>query len=367
MTEPGGAGELEARFGPLARELEARACLAGTCIAAWEPATARVLFRAEALPPAERDRIAPHVTAAGPLARLELPAAELDALAADAPGLACLRAAHLAATSPPGPPRLMGIVNVTPDSFSDGGRHLAPERAIEHGIGLAAAGAAILDVGGESTRPGALPVDADAELERVLPVVAGLAERTDVPISIDTSKATVAARALDAGASMVNDVSAGRFDPDMPALVAERGCEYVLMHMRGEPRDMQADPHYADCTREVVAELRERVSACLKAGIEPTKILVDPGIGFGKRLEDNLELIRALPELRSLGLPVLLGVSFKSFLGRLTGTEPADRRIGETAAAVTAGVLFGAEVLRVHDVAATATTVRVARAIADPP
>ena len=267
------------------------------------------------------------------------------------------------ATDAPGAPRIMGVLNVTPDSFSDGGAYRAPDRAIARGLELVEEGADLLDVGGESTRPGAAGVTAREEIERVLPVVRALASETRVPISIDTSKARVAAAALDAGACIVNDVSAGRFDPGMLPLVAEREAGLVLMHMQNTPRDMQAAPRYNDVVREVKDFLRERVEAGLNAGVAPHRIAVDPGIGFGKRLKDNLELIRALPELRSLGHPIVLGVSRKSFLGQLSGEVVAGSRDVETLAAVSLAHALGADIHRVHDVASTRRALSVAEAI----
>ena len=254
----------------------------------------------------------------------------------------------------------MGIVNATPDSFSDGGVHFSeddPSPAIEHGLALVRAGCDLLDIGGESTRPGAAPVDAEEELRRVVPVISALRAETDCRISVDTQKAVVAAAAIDAGATMVNDVSAGRSDSALLPLVAERGVEVCLMHMQGTPRDMQDSPTYADVVREVLDHLRERAHACLKAGIGGNKILLDPGIGFGKTLEHNLALMRHLPTLRSLGLPLLLGVSRKSFIAQVmssAGAESAggpEERLGGTIAAVLRSAEGGASVLRVHDVA----------------
>jgi dihydropteroate synthase len=272
---------------------------------------------------------------------------------------------------PPERPRLMGVVNVTPDSFSDGGRYLNPERAVERGLRLEGEGADLLDVGGESTRPGAQPVSAEHELERVLPVVEGLASRCGVRISVDTTKADVARACLDAGAEVINDVSAGRADPGMLPLVAERGCEYIAMHMRGEPRSMQRAPRYVDPVAEVCEFLRDRVAACLQVGVELQRMTLDPGIGFGKRLRHNLELLRRLPELRSLGRPLCLGVSRKSFIAHATGelrgddwegNRPTgtDDRLAGSAAAVCLSVLGGAEILRVHDVAQMGEAVAVA-------
>jgi dihydropteroate synthase len=368
-TAPTSAADPALLFGPLALALEARALRAAQAPAAGSDDEVRVIFAAAALPASDRTALARLPDARIRAARAGMdelrvaPVAALERAARGREALACLLAAHRAALAAPGPVRLMGVVNVTPDSFSDGGRHLDRERAIEHGRALAAAGAAILDVGGESTRPGAEEVAVAEELERVLPVIRGLRAACDLPISVDTRKSAVAAAALDAGASLVNDVSAGTFDPRMLAVVAERGAAIVLMHMRGSPRDMQRDPSYADVAREVLAHLRERVADCLKAGIPIPRIAVDPGIGFGKRLEDNLNLIRSVPELRSLGLPVALGVSRKSFLQSLGGAARAEERLSDTAAAVAVGAFLGAEILRVHDVRAMLPAARVASAL----
>lgn len=278
-----------------------------------------------------------------------------------------LLAAHDAASTTPPAPRVMGIVNVTPDSFSDGGRHFDAARAVAHGLILVEQGAAYLDVGGESTRPGAPPVDEREELRRVVPVVSELARRTSVVISVDTTKSAVAAAALDAGATLVNDVSGGRFDPAMLPLVARHGAGFVAMHMRGTPRDMQDDPHYDDVVCEVVEHLRERAAAALAAGVARERLWIDPGIGFGKTTAHNVALLRQLPEARSLGLGIVLGVSRKSFLARLHPPAAEDReRVGGTAAACTFGVLGGAGILRVHDVAVMAQAVAIAQALRPP-
>jgi dihydropteroate synthase len=246
---------------------------------------------------------------------------------------------------------VMGVVNVTPDSFSDGGLYADPGAAIAHGVELDAEGAEILDIGGESTRPGAEPVDVAAELGRVLPVIEGLGERSvSARISIDTSKAAVAARALDAGATLVNDVTALRGDSAMAGLVAERGVDCCLMHMLGEPRTMQVDPRYDDVVSDIKAFLEERMAFAIAAGVAEEKILLDPGIGFGKTAEHNLELLARLDELVALGRPVVIGTSRKSFLGRVTGRSVEDR----LAATIATNVLAyerGARVFRVHDVA----------------
>jgi dihydropteroate synthase len=257
--------------------------------------------------------------------------------------------------------KLMGVVNVTPDSFSDGGLYLDPEAAIAHGRELAEAGAEILDVGGESTRPGAEVVSAEEELRRVVPVIQGLAG-LDGEISVDTSKAAVAVAALDAGAGIVNDVTALRGDSAMAALCAERGATVVLMHMLGDPRSMQDDPRYGDVVAEVKDFLAERLEAATAAGIAVERIWLDPGIGFGKTAAHNLELLRRLGELRELGRPLVIGTSRKSFIGRLDGSG-AGERLGGTIASSILAAAEGAEVLRVHDVAEMGQALAVATAI----
>jgi dihydropteroate synthase len=257
--------------------------------------------------------------------------------------------------------KLMGVVNVTPDSFSDGGLYLDPRAAIEHGKALAADGAAILDVGGESTRPGAAPVAVEEELRRVEPVVAGLAG-VGPAISVDTSKAAVAAAALDAGATIVNDVTALRGDPEMAPLVAERGAGVVLMHMAGEPRTMQANPEYGDVVAEVRDFLAARLEAALAAEIDESVIWLDPGIGFGKTDRHNFELLRGLGELAALGRPLVVGTSRKGFIGRTDGS-PADERLGGTVATSILAAAAGADVLRVHDVREMDQALRVASAV----
>jgi dihydropteroate synthase len=256
--------------------------------------------------------------------------------------------------------KLMGVVNVTPDSFSDGGLYLDSTAAVAHGEELVGDGADVLDIGGESTRPGAAEVDAAEELRRVGPVVAGLAEATT--ISIDTSKLTVAEAALDAGASIVNDVTALRRDPEMAALCADRGAGVVLMHMPGSPRTMQDNPTYEDVVDDVKAFLAERVEAAVAAGVAEERIWLDPGIGFGKTVEHNLELLRRLAELRELGRPLVIGTSRKSFIGRIDGSA-VDERLGGSIASSVLAAAEGADVLRVHDVAETAQAMRVAEAI----
>jgi dihydropteroate synthase len=262
-------------------------------------------------------------------------------------------------------PRLMGIVNVTPDSFSDGGLFLDADAAIAHGRELAAEGADVLDVGGESTRPGAEAVSAEEELRRIEPVVQALAADGVAPVSIDTSKRAVAEAALDAGASMVNDVTAFRGDPGVAELCADRGCEVCLMHMLGDPRTMQEDPTYDDVVDDVRAFLAERIEFATAAGIDEERIWVDPGIGFGKTVEHNLELTGRLGELRELGRPIVYGSSRKSFIGRLTGAEP-DARLGGTIASNVIAYANGAEMLRVHDVGPLHEALTVAAAILMP-
>jgi dihydropteroate synthase len=257
-------------------------------------------------------------------------------------------------------PKLMGVVNVTPDSFSDGGQYLDPAAAIRHGEELVGDGASILDVGGESTRPGAVEVDEAEELRRVEPVVAALA--AGATVSIDTSKLAVAEAALDAGAGIVNDVSAFQRDPGMAGLCAERGVGVVLMHMPGNPRTMQDDPRYEDVVADVKAFLAGRMEFAVGEGVDEERIWLDPGIGFGKTLEHNLELLRRLGELRELGRPLVIGASRKSFIGKVDGSEVEDRIGGSIASSVLAAA-EGADVLRVHDVAETAQAVKVAEAV----
>ena len=256
----------------------------------------------------------------------------------------------------------MGVVNVTPDSFSDGGAFLDRDAAVNHGLRLAFEGADLLDVGGESTRPGADPVSEREELDRVIPVIEGVrAHNAAVRISIDTSKAAVAAAALDAGADYVNDVTALRGDPDMAALVAGRGVDVCLMHMLGTPRTMQAEARYDDVVDDVRSFLEQRIEAAVAAGIALERIEIDPGIGFAKTLEHNLELLGRLRELTALGRPLVLGTSRKSFLGLITGRETAER-VPATLATLVMAYERGAEVFRVHDVAPARDALAVAAA-----
>ena len=261
-------------------------------------------------------------------------------------------------------PELMGVVNVTPDSFSDGGLFLDAAAAIAHGRELAAAGAGILDVGGESTRPGAEPVGAAEERERVVPVIEGLRD-SGARLSVDTSKAEVAAAALGAGAEIVNDVTALRAAPEIAGHCADRGATLVLMHMQGTPRTMQEDPRYDDVVADVRDFLAERLGFAVAEGVPEDRVWLDPGIGFGKTLEHNLELLRRLGELRELGRPIVAGTSRKSFIAKIDGSEVGDRLGGTIASSVLAW-RHGADVLRVHDVAEVAEALRVAAAIATP-
>jgi dihydropteroate synthase len=260
-------------------------------------------------------------------------------------------------------PLVMGIVNVTPDSFSDGGQYLDADAAVGHALKLAADGADILDIGGESTRPGAKPVPLEDELARVVPVVRRLAAQTRVPISVDTSKAEVAFRALEAGASIVNDITAGRGDPAIVEVVHQAAAGIVLMHMQGTPETMQLNPTYVDVIREVRAFLAERVQAFLDGGVPAERIAIDPGIGFGKTFEHNMALLRDLRELGSIGRPVVLGVSRKGMLGQITGRPRGERLAASLAAACYCASHGAAHVLRVHDVAPTVDAARIIGAI----
>lgn len=267
-------------------------------------------------------------------------------------------------------PRIMGIVNVTPDSFYDGGHHDSAERAIEHGRSLAGQGADFLDIGGESTRPGARPIGIDEELARVRPVIAALTEYTDCPpISIDSRNAPVMAAAIKAGAAIVNDVSALQHDPHALSVAARHDVPVILMHSRGDPGTMQDDPRYDDVLLDVYDALAERVDACAAAGIPRDRLVADPGIGFGKTVAHNLRLMRHLGLFHGLGCPILLGMSRKSTIGRLAGGAPADDRLPGSLAAALWGAARGAQILRVHDVAETAQALAVWTAferLADP-
>jgi dihydropteroate synthase len=260
-------------------------------------------------------------------------------------------------------PLVMGIVNVTPDSFSDGGLFATTSTAIEHALRLAGEGADFLDIGGESTRPGSTPVPVEEEVARVIPVVRELAGRLNTPISVDTSKAKVARQALAAGASIINDVTAGRGDPTMMEVVRELGAGFILMHMQGTPETMQLNPTYQYVVVEVCAFLQGRVQACLEAGVRADQLAIDPGIGFGKTLEHNMTLLRELGELGSIGRPVVLGVSRKGMLGQITGRPRGERLAGSLAAACYCASHGMAHILRVHDVAPTVDAAKVIGAI----
>jgi len=257
-------------------------------------------------------------------------------------------------------PFVMGILNVTPDSFSDGGRFALPQDAIRHGIQLAREGADFLDVGGESTRPGSDPVSVEEELRRIIPVIKELSRSVTVPISIDTYKSDVAREALLAGASIVNDVSGLTFDARMASVIAEHKATVVVMHMKGEPKTMQENPHYNDLLGEVMEFLKQGVETAKTSGVR--QVIVDPGIGFGKTLDHNLELIRRLSEVTSLGYPVLVGPSRKSFLGTILETAPTERLEGTIAASVICA-MKGASIVRVHDVKEMVRALKVLRAV----
>ncbi len=258
---------------------------------------------------------------------------------------------------------VMGILNVTPDSFSDGGLYLDRKAAVEHALRMVEDGADIIDIGGESTRPGAEPVPLDEELRRTIPVIEAIASKVDVPISIDTYKAEVAKRAIEAGASVVNDISGLRFDPEMASVVAETGAAVVVMHIKGTPRDMQKNPKYQDLFGEIIEYLRGSMEIAKKAGVPEERIIIDPGIGFGKRPEHNLQIINRLDRFSVLGRPILVGPSRKSFIGLILDNLPPAERVEGTAAAVAISVFRGASIVRVHDVKAMSRVVRVADAI----
>ncbi len=258
---------------------------------------------------------------------------------------------------------VMGVLNVTPDSFSDGGQFYARQDAIERGVAMWQSGADIIDVGGESTRPGAEPVPADEELERVVPVIEALAERTDAVLSVDTYKATVAREAAQAGAHIVNDISGLGFDDEMADAVAQTGVALVLMHTRGTPQTMQQNIDYEDVVEDIRDYFRERLALAQKAGVSRARVILDPGIGFGKTVEQNYRLIRELHRFFDLGCPLLLGPSRKSFIGKVL-QKPADERVWGTAATVACGPYAGADIVRVHDVAQMTDVVRITEAIA---
>lgn len=267
--------------------------------------------------------------------------------------------------APPARPLIMGIVNVTPDSFSDGGRHAAAEQAIAHGLKLAAEGADILDVGGELTRPGSEGVDEGEELARVVPVIEGLAAAGH-RVSCDTRKAPVMRAALKAGAAIINDVSALQYDPQSLAAMAEADCPVVLMHAQGDPKTMQLSPNYADVALDVFDALEDRIAACVAAGIAKERLIADPGIGFGKSFRHNLDLLHQFTLFHGLGVAVLMGLSRKGFVGALTGEKTAANRVNGSVGGALWSALNGAHILRVHDVKATVEALVVAQACADP-
>jgi dihydropteroate synthase len=264
---------------------------------------------------------------------------------------------------------VMGVLNVTPDSFSDGGSFLDPQRAVEHALKMEQAGADLLDIGGESTRPSSKGTLADVELARILPVLTGLRGVLKIPISIDTRKSEVAEAAISAGAQIINDVSGLRNDPRIAEVASRHGVPLILMHMRGEPQTMQKKPFARDVMKDVTQGLRASISIARKAGIAKSQIIIDPGIGFGKSFEQNYELLRKLPELAKLGYPLLVGTSRKGFLGatlaRAGKSAPAEERLWATAASVTASILGGAHIVRVHDVKEMAQVARVADCLLD--
>lgn len=257
---------------------------------------------------------------------------------------------------------IMGVLNVTPDSFADGGHFFQREKAVEHGLALARDGADILDVGGESTRPYSKKVSNDEEIDRVIPVIQALSRELIVPISIDTYKAKVAQEALKAGASIINDISALRLAPDMISIAAEAGVPVILMHMKGDPADMQDSPTYNNLIPEILDFLKNAIDRAVKGGISKDMIIVDPGIGFGKTFDDNLKIIKEFKKFRSLQRPIILGTSRKAFIGHILGKEAHERDDG-TMATIAAGVMNGAHIVRVHNVKKTVETVKVIDAI----
>jgi len=258
---------------------------------------------------------------------------------------------------------IMGVLNVTPDSFSDGGKFFALEKAIEHGLRMAAEGADIIDVGGESTRPGALPVAVEEELDRVMPVIKKLRPKIDIPMSVDTSKTPVAHAAIEAGVSIVNDVTGGRGDEEMLPLVARTKSAFIIMHMQGNPRTMQIEPRYANVVAEVANFFRQQYARAIECGSDPMAIAFDPGIGFGKTLEHNLELLAQLERIRVHDRPLVIGVSRKGFLAKLTGPSKMEARLAPTVALTSLLRARGADVFRVHDVKENADALRVTEAI----
>jgi len=257
---------------------------------------------------------------------------------------------------------IMGILNVTPDSFSDGARYLEVDKAVEHALKMAGEGADIIDVGGESTRPYSRKISAGEELDRVIPVIESISKKLTIPVSIDTRKGEVALRALQAGASMINDISSLQFDPQMPSIAARAGVPLFLMHMQGSPRDMQNKPTYKDLISEVLDFLNKAIDRAVTAGIKKDLIIVDPGIGFGKSFDDNLKIIKELKRFKILKRPLLLGASNKAFIGHILDKDAHERDLG-TMATVAAGVINGAHIVRVHNVRKAVETVKIVDAI----
>ncbi len=257
---------------------------------------------------------------------------------------------------------IMGILNVTPDSFFDGGKYLQKEKAVEHGIRLAQQGADIIDVGGESTRPYSKRISAQEEMDRVIPVIESLAKQIDIPISIDTYKSEVAKEAIKAGASMINDISAFRFDPKMAEIASQEQVPVVLMHMKGRPENMQDNPEYEDLMGEIISFLKDAKENAIKKGIKEEFIILDPGIGFGKKLEHNLQIIRSLEMLLELNSPILIGPSNKAFIAHIVGEKTEDRETG-TMAAVACAIMNGAHIVRVHNVEKAVKTAKIVDAI----
>ncbi|MGB9710294.1 MAG: dihydropteroate synthase [Thermodesulfovibrio sp.] len=258
---------------------------------------------------------------------------------------------------------IMGILNVTPDSFFDGGRYLSFQNAIDHALRMVEEGADIIDIGGESTRPGAEPVSIDEELKRVIPIIEALSKKISIPISIDTYKAKVAEKAIEAGATIVNDISGLRFDPEMAKVVSRYKVPVVIMHIKGTPRDMQKNPHYEALIPEIIEYLRNSIVIAKQAGVDENMIIIDPGIGFGKLPQHNLQILKNLKEFSKLGKPILIGVSRKSFIGYVLNESSPEKRLEGTASAVAVSVINGANIVRVHDVGFMAKIVKLADAI----
>ena len=263
----------------------------------------------------------------------------------------------------PRPVLIMGIVNVTPDSFSDGGLFLEREKAVARGLQMVEEGADLIDVGGESTRPGSKPLPLEEELRRILPVIESLARKTDVPISIDTYKSPVAQEAIRAGAALINDISGLHFDPDLAGVAAKEKVPMILMHIRGTPETMQTEIHYDSLLSEIIQSLKESVQKAERAGVDPDQVIIDPGIGFGKTSEHNLLILKHLSEFRVLGKPLLLGTSRKSFIGKVLDTEDLSERLEGTLASIAIAVLNGAHIVRCHDVREAKKAIAVADAI----